>query len=203
MKDLIQIIQVLEENEIKIVNDYIDTLSFSKVGTFDSKPGKLINNSFRSNLGSVLDENHEATKILHNKFNKCLLDYRERLIKVNCMFQGYPVPGGYNTSSEREGIQVLEYFPGQEYIFHHDIANNVNQKEHHRIISIVLYLNKEFEGGGTEFPHQIYKPSPGYGLFFPSNWCFPHSGQKVISGKKRVIVTWYYVNEISENSKLL
>ena len=33
------------------------------------------------------------------------------------------------------------------------------------------------------------------GLFFPSNWCFPHSGQKVLSGKKRVAVTWYYVNE--------
>ena len=29
---------------------------------------------------------------------------------------------------------------------------------------------------------------------FPSNWCYPHSGQPVTEGKKRVAVTWYYVD---------
>ena len=31
---------------------------------------------------------------------------------------------------------------------------------------------------------------------FPSNWCYPHSGQPVPNGKKRVAVTWYYVQNI-------
>jgi len=135
------------------------------------------------------------TKFKGIKINKSLLEYKKRLIEINTMFQYYPVPGGYYTSSNREGMQALEYYENQEYKFHHDTANDPSLKEYHRKISVVLYLNDEFDGGGTEFPNQIYKPSPGYGLFFPSNWCFPHSGQKVLSGKKRVIVTWYYVFE--------
>ena len=38
------------------------------------------------------------------------------------------------------------------------------------------------------------KPEPGHAIMFPSNWCYPHSGQEVISGKKRIAVTWYYVD---------
>jgi len=195
MKDFIQTIQVLEENELKLVNNHINTLQFSESLVFDTQKNLKIDISVRSSLGVQLDENHEVTKIIHEKINKSLLEYKKRLIEINTMFQYYPVPGGYYTSSNREGMQALEYYENQEYKFHHDTANDPSLKEYHRKISVVLYLNDEFDGGGTEFPNQIYKPSPGYGLFFPSNWCFPHSGQKVLSGKKRVIVTWYYVFE--------
>ena len=195
MNDFIQTIQVLEENELKLVNNHINTLQFSESLVFDTQKNLKIDISVRSSLGVQLDENHEVTKIIHEKINKSLLEYKKRLIEINTMFQYYPVPGGYYTSSNREGMQVLEYYENQEYKFHHDTANDPSLNEYHRKISVVLYLNDEFDGGGTEFPNQIYKPSPGYGLFFPSNWCFPHSGQKVLSGKKRVIVTWYYVFE--------
>ena len=195
MKDFIQTIQVLEENELKLVNNHINTLQFSESLVFDTQKNLKIDISVRSSLGVQLDENHEVTKIIHEKINKSLLEYKKRLIEINTMFQYYPIPGGYYTSSNREGMQVLEYYENQEYKFHHDTANDPSLNEYHRKISVVLYLNDEFDGGGTEFPNQIYKPSPGYGLFFPSNWCFPHSGQKVLSGKKRVIVTWYYVFE--------
>ena len=195
MKDLIQTIKVLEENELKLVNNYIDTLQFSESLVFSNQKNLKIDISTRSSLGVQLDENHEVTKIIHEKINESLLEYRKRLIQINRIFEYYPVPGGYYTSSNREGIQALEYYKNQEYKFHHDTANDISIKEYNRIISVVLYLNNEFEGGGTEFSHQVYKPSPGYGLFFPSNWCFPHSGQKVLRGKKRVVVTWYYVIE--------
>jgi len=195
MKDFIQTIQVLEENELKLVNNHINTLQFSESLVFDTQKKLKIDISVRSSLSVGLDENHEVTKIIHEKINKSLLEYKKRLIEINMMFQYYPIPGGYYTSSNREGMQVLEYYENQEYKFHHDTANDPSLNEYHRKISVVLYLNDEFDGGGTEFAHQTYKPSPGYGLFFPSNWCFPHSGQKVLSGKKRVIVTWYYVFE--------
>jgi hypothetical protein len=197
MNDLIQTIEILNEEELKIINEYIDTLIFQENTVFDSNGKSKIDTSVRSSLGSTLNEEHNATKLLHQKINECLLTYKERLIKINSIFQYYPVPGGYSTTCHREAIQILEYSPDQEYKFHHDTSNDSNSKEYHRQISIVLYLNGEFDGGGTEFPHQTYKPSPGYGLFFPSNWCFPHSGQKVLSGKKRVAVTWYYVNDTS------
>ena len=193
MNDLIQTIKVLNEEEVKIINDYIDVLSFTEVKVFSPNGETKIDTSIRSSLGTTMSEEHDATQLLHQKINESLLTYREKVTKINQIFQYYPVPGGNWTTSHRESIQVLEYHPNQEYKFHHDSANNPNSKEYHRIISVVLYLNDAFDGGGTEFSHQTYKPSPGYGLFFPSNWCFPHSGQKVLSGKKRVAVTWYYV----------
>ena len=39
-------------------------------------------------------------------------------------------------------------------------------------------------------------------LIFPSNWCYPHSGQMVESGMKRVAVTWYYVENIMNWQKI-
>ena len=197
MNDLIQTIKVLNEEELKIINDYVDSLIFQENTVFDSNGKSRIDTSVRSSLGATMNEEHIATKLLHQKINESLLTYKEKVISINDMFQYYPVPAGYSTTCYRESIQVLEYNSNQEYKFHHDTSKDPNSKEYHRIISIVLYLNDEFDGGGTEFPHQTYKPSPGYGLFFPSNWCFTHSGQKVLSGKKRVAVTWYYVTDCS------
>jgi len=197
MNDLIQTIKVLNEEELKIINEYIDELTFQENTVFDSNGKSRVDNSVRSSLGTTMNEEHDATQLLHQKINESLLTYKEKVISINNMFQYYPVPGGYSTTCYRELIQVLEYSSNQEYKFHHDTSNDPNSKEYHRIISIVLYLNDDFDGGGTEFPHKTYKPSPGYGLFFPSNWSFPHSGQKVLSGKKRVAVTWYYVTDQS------
>jgi hypothetical protein len=195
MNDLIQNIRILNQEELDIINSYIDKLTFQENTVFDFDGKTRIDTSVRSSLGTTMNEEHEATQLLHQRINESLLVYKEKVIEINEMFQYYPVPGGYGTTSYRESIQVLEYNQNQEYKFHHDTSNDPNSKEYHRQISVVLYLNDNFEGGGTEFIHQTYKPSPGYGLIFPSNWSFPHSGQKVLSGKKRVAVTWYYVNE--------
>ena len=67
------------------------------------------------------------------------------------------------------------------------------QEEYHRKISVIIYLTEDFEGGGTAFPHVTHKPKSGYALIFPSNWCYPHAGEPVEDGVKRVAVTWYYV----------
>ncbi len=77
MKDLIQTIQVLEENELKLVNNYINTLQFSESLVFDTQKNLKIDISVRSSLGVRLDENHEVTKIIHEKINKSLLEYKK------------------------------------------------------------------------------------------------------------------------------
>ena len=61
------------------------------------------------------------------------------------------------------------------------------------VISGDLGLNEGFKGGGTSFLHSTFKPKSGYALIFPSNWCYPHAGEPVEDGVKRVAVTWYYV----------
>ncbi len=197
MEELIQQIKILDEVELKKINNHLDGLSFSQSLVFDSQGKSKVDTSVRSSVGCVLDETKEITKILHERINESLLVYKSRISSFNDIFNFYPVPGGYSTTCHREKIQVLEYSPNQEYKFHHDSSNDPNSKEYHRKISVIVYLNDGFDGGGTEFIHRTYKPSPGYGLIFPSNWCFPHSGQKVLNGKKRIAVTWYYTNDLS------
>ena len=88
-------------------------------------------------------------------------------------------------------------------LFLANITRDIEKKnlEYERKISIITYLNDGFDGGGTEFPHKVYKPQAGYAVMFPSNWCYPHSGQPVPNGKKRVAVTWYYVQNIHATKK--
>ena len=191
MNDLIQVIKVLESDEVKKLNEFIDTLEFKQntlIGSSD-----FIDDKIRGSTGSFLDDNHELIINFHNKINQGLDEYKRRLINIHENFQYYPVPGGYDTHSWREQIQILQYEKNQEYKFHHDAANHKERYEFYRTISVIVYLTDDFKGGGTLFPHMRYKPKPGYALIFPSNWCYPHAGEPVTEGIKRVAVTWYYV----------
>jgi len=192
MNDLIQIIKILEKEEVEEVNRYIDTLKLHESTVF-GKGTKQDTSSGRTSTGTTLNENHSVTLNLHNKINEGLLEYKRRVEKIHQNFSYYPVPGGISTRSWREGIQVLQYEKSQEYRFHHDVADDRELKEYHRQISVIVYLTEGFTGGGTAFTHATYKPKPGYALMFPSNWCYPHAGEPVESGIKRVAVTWYYV----------
>ena len=157
------------------------------------KGTKQDTSSGRTSTGTTLNENHSVTINLHNKINEGLLEYKRRVEKIHQNFSYYPVPGGISTKSWREGIQVLQYEKSQEYRFHHDVADDRELEEYHRQISVIVYLTEGFIGGGTAFTHTTYKPKPGYALMFPSNWCYPHAGEPVENGIKRVAVTWYYV----------
>lgn len=94
MNDLIQTIKILNEEELKIINDYVDTLVFQENTVFDSNGKSKIDISVRSSLGSTLNEDHGATQLLHQRINESLLVYKEKVIEINEMFQYYPVPGG-------------------------------------------------------------------------------------------------------------
>ncbi len=195
MNDLIQVIKVLSEQDLKIINAHIDTLTF-KPNTVFGAGGKLrVDSNWRTSTGTFLNEGDNATCLFHRKINDALVKYKKRITQISDTFNCYPVPGGIDTDSYREKIQILEYAPNQEYKFHYDEAANPNLEEYYRKISIITYLNDGFDGGHTAFPHCKYRPEPGHGLIFPANWCYPHAGKPVLEGKKRIAVTWYYAND--------
>ena len=202
MYDLIQTLQVLTPEEVKFVNSEIDKKEFqvSMIGFSDDGTGVLnprVDPDIRSSSVTYLKDDEEVTMVMHEGINNALLVYRQRLMEIHPTFDGYPVPGGFMTTSNREEIQVLEYVKNQKYTWHTDASPMPDSKEYHRKISVILYLSDDFEGGTTKFAHQDYKPPIGHALIFPSNWCFPHCGTQVISGKKRVAVTWYFVNDLN------
>lgn len=88
-----------------------------------------------------------------------------------------------------EGYIVHKYEIGQEFRAHCDQS----VIDPHRSVSMVLYLNDDFEGGETEFPTVPYiqKPKKGYALMFPSNYCYPHQSNPITKGIKYSLVTWF------------
>ena len=194
MNELIQVIKILDKKEVDEINKHVDTLEFEKNRVFgDNSDDVLINNNVRTSSGVYLPENHDLTINFHEKINLSLNEYKKRVEKISSNFSYYPVPGGMNTKSWRESIQILQYEKNQEFKFHHDASNHKERQEFYRTISVIVYLTYDFKGCVTSFPHTSFKPKPGYGLIFPSNWCYPHAGEPVTEGIKRVAVTWYYV----------
>ena len=200
MNELIQVVQVLTPDEVLLVNEELDKKEFivSSVGFVDGETGEpRVDSDIRSSSGCYLLDDEKAAQIIHKGMNNALLEYRKRLMEIHPTFDGYPVPGGFMTTSNRELIQVLEYVKNQKYTWHTDASPQPNSKEYHRKISVILYLSEDFEGGSTKFVHEEYKPPIRHGLIYPSNWCFPHCGSQVTGGKKRVAVTWYYVHDLN------
>ena len=203
MNDLIRVIKILDERDLEIINKHIDTLSLFQSGVFnyDSNTGTEVRDDVRTSTSTTLDENQEATRLLHSRINSGIEEYSKQIINYHVNFSHYPAPCGLDTTCWREGIQILQYVDGQQYVFHHDCATDPKIREYERKTSVIVYLNDDFVGGNTAFPHKEYKPNAGEALIFPSNWCYPHAGTPVTNGTKRVAVTWYYVDHVLHNKR--
>lgn len=76
-----------------------------------------------------------------------------------------------------------------------------------RVLTAVVYLNEEFDGGEIEFGsivddngnNLVFKPTTGSIAVFPSDLRFPHEAKVVTKGDRYCIVAWFDVewNEIS------
>lgn len=89
-----------------------------------------------------------------------------------------------------EGFQLLKYPPGYFYKSHVD-----GWTASHRQISVVLYLNGDFDGGGLYFAKQKYtlQPEAGLMVFFPSNFVYHHAALPCKNGIKYCLVTFIQV----------
>jgi PKHD-type hydroxylase len=96
-----------------------------------------------------------------------------------------------------ESFQLGRYGVGGHYDFHTDnLGFDIIKREGNitngktRKISMVLWLNEDFEGGEFEFYNGVpKKPTKGTILFFPS-W-IPHKVHPVTKGTRYSLVTWF------------
>lgn len=99
-----------------------------------------------------------------------------------------------------EMCSLLRYLPGQNYKRHVDnllltdrfveVANGIPTRD----ISIVGYLNDDFEGGETFFDRQNVKVKPKAGsvVVFPSYYTHPHQSLPVVRGRKYAFTSWLF-----------
>jgi len=106
-----------------------------------------------------------------------------------------------------EAVQFLKYGVGGKYDVHIDAeslwhvkANNtlVWKKSMDRDISILIYLNEEYEGGELVFPNQHISLNPKAGMLvaFPSDHHFAHGVKPVTAGTRYALVTWASLNDV-------
>ena len=108
-----------------------------------------------------------------------------------------------NTS---EMPQVLSYGIGGHYKPHIDgesiwvtpKGEHIWKKSTDRDISMVFYLNDDFEGGDFIFPehHIRVRPEPGMMVCFPSSHHYMHGVEPVTRGKRYSIVCWATVKGV-------
>jgi len=107
--------------------------------------------------------------------------------------------GHHYTLSSTETWQLAKYVVGQQYKPHYDYFNfpGYPQQNPDRLATVILYLNDDFQGGGTAFPelNLIIKPVAGRFLYFryPAGDTAKltlHAGLPVTVGEKRIATLW-------------
>ncbi len=109
-----------------------------------------------------------------------------------------------------ENLHVVQYNVGGEYKDHHDFFHENEsyfedeiKRGGQRILTALIYLNDDFEGGETNFPNYglTVKPEKGKLLLWTNinedltpNFDSLHAGLPVTKGVKYIAVIWYREN---------
>lgn len=105
---------------------------------------------------------------------------------------GYAQEHKITLSGPVEQMCIIRYQPGGQYEWHMD--NEMTGDGLSRKVALVLSLNDDFTGGGTEFmwPHPgssfTVKLPAGSGIMFPS--FLMHRGLPVLTGERWILVSW-------------
>ena len=112
--------------------------------------------------------------------------------KVNAAIQNHYKPlVPHLTYNFPNAVQVLKYEEGGFYTPHVDHFHGIP-----RTLSIVMFLNDDYEGGDFEMfsPDGLksakVKPKKGRTIIFPSNFQYPHRANKVLKGTRYALVMW-------------
>ena len=57
-------------------------------------------------------------------------------------------------------------------------------------VSVLLYLNENYEGGEFFVAEEVFLPEKGSAIIFPSNFMYPHEAKVVTKGTRWSIVSW-------------
>lgn len=96
-----------------------------------------------------------------------------------------------------ERPDILAYGPGGRYITHADAdAWDREKRQWERVVdrdvSLLIYLDDDYEGGELYFPRFDFRLRPRAGMLvlFPSDARYAHCAEPVTRGERHVIVSW-------------
>ena len=134
---------------------------------------------FKYKKDDLYNDNTEEYKKLASIWDEC---YTRQKIAVD------DYAGKFNIHNLRywEAFNFIKYEKGDHFQYHHDHGFSYNCT-----VSLVAYLNDDYEGGGLHFSQQdiLYTPKAGDVVVFPSNYMYPHRAMPVLNGTKYSLVT--------------
>jgi len=124
-------------------------------------------------------------------FKQEFSDYIQQ--NVNPILDEYFDYYGLNSLIPETDWLMLEYEVGHYFNIHTDADNS-----YRRIVSVVIFGNDDYEGGGLEFDKMGIAIEPKFGdmLIFPSCYAYSHKVNKVTKGTKYSFVNWFKYKEI-------
>lgn len=185
--------KVVTGDGLKLLTDHMRNAPKESMGVFDaeksdatrerhSKVDKNVRNVECADFGKIIPQIQDLmNNIVYHVINP---------------FYGFKI-------KDCEAPQLLCYSPGGHYKPHNDgegvwtnpDGTQIWKKTIDRDLSMVLFLNDDFEGGYFSFPDLRIKikPEPGLLVCFPSSRWYTHTVEPVISGNRYAMVTWMRV----------
>ena len=95
-----------------------------------------------------------------------------------------------NIKGKEDNMSILKYEKAGY------LPNHIDSGSSSRTLSVVLYLNDNYDGGEITFPNVgdgvTVKPTAGSAIFFPSNYVFAHEVGEVSNGIRYALPNWYH-----------
>lgn len=142
----------------------------------DPSTGKMVSHPIRTSDGAIISPARE---------NLVIRALNRRLAAIS---------GTH--ANQGEPLSILRYAPGQQYRLHSDaLPGGGNQ----RILTVLVYLNDNFEGGETDFPELgiTVRPAVGDAIVFRNTLNdgrmdprMMHAGLPVLRGVKWLATRW-------------
>jgi len=182
---------------VKIVESYLDSSScddiVQKLSTFEGEALTILDleRTTKEKIVRIIDDRRVTDKVL-------LGDYQSEINKLVELSLKNQIEPNLDVKIEwYERPTVLRYHPNGFYQAHADSDNYDTERQLwrqdlDRDISLLIYLNDDYEGGTLYFPYFDYriKPQKGMLVYFPSDSRYFHAAESLISGTRYAIVSW-------------
>ena len=165
----------------KLCDDIMNDDFEWKPSTYSTHGGKNKDSSHRV----VMDETYIKT---HDRYFKELSDCVEKVIENYKQTHSYMKYFNPNRTTDF----IVNKYSGGGFMSEHadNIHHSHGQQYGYPQVSVLLYLNDDYEGGEFFVAEEIFLPEKGSAIIFPSNFMYPHEAKAVTKGTRWSIVSW-------------
>lgn len=176
------LVKILDDSQYhwKALAQDLTSQSQSSTAKILAPTGKRVTNSIR--VSSIVEQGERAPEVT---------DLVRRLFRdevqphFQCKLRSLTTP------------HILRYEKGCYYLPHAD-SDEINattqrwEKIHDRDLSLLLYLDEDYEGGEIAFANFDFKLKPRAGMLivFPSDCRYLHGAMPVTAGTRHAVVSW-------------